>query len=147
MSDVTLVGIASNLEGEDRALAHLKVSHGGNEYDWVAFVPSGTQDLNAFVDSVRQSVLAEIDAKEAAWSALEPKTRSVPDPVTGGTVEVPISKDEVVRPEVPDYYARRRAEYPSIGDQLDAIWKGAGSQVFADMLAKIAEVKARHPKP
>lgn len=147
MSEVTLVGIASNLDGEERALAHLRVSHGGNEYDWTAFVPTGTQDLQAFVESVRQSVLDDIDAKEAAWAALEPKTRSVPDPVTGEPVEVPISKDEVVRPDVPDYYARRRAEYPSLGDQLDAIWKGAGSQAFADMVARIAEIKSKYPKP
>ena len=32
------------------------------------------------------------------------------------------------------YIAKRQAEYPSIGDQLDALWKGGDAQ--AEMLAK-----------
>lgn len=48
-------------------------------------------------------------------------------------------------------YAFRRVEaYPSIGDQLDALWKALdpspGSEA-ADMKAAIADVKARIPKP
>lgn len=146
MSEVSVVGVASNIAGEERALAHLKVSHNGNEYEWMAFVPKGVEDLVAFADSVKQQVLDEIDAREAEWAALEPKTRTVDDPLTG-IVEIPIEKSEIVRPSVPDYYAKRRAEYPSLGDQLDAIWKGADSQAFSEMIAKIAAVKAKYPKP
>lgn len=42
-------------------------------------------------------------------------------------------------------YAQKRVfEYPSIGDQLDALYKAG---VFpADMAEKIAEVKAKYPK-
>jgi DNA-directed RNA polymerase subunit F len=42
-------------------------------------------------------------------------------------------------------YAQKRAfEYPSIGDQLDALYKAG---VFPeDMAEKIAEVKAKYPK-
>jgi DNA-directed RNA polymerase subunit F len=42
-------------------------------------------------------------------------------------------------------YAQKRAfEYPSIGDQLDALYKAG---VFPDDMAeKIAEVKAKYPK-
>jgi len=52
----------------------------------------------------------------------------------------------------PGYAAKRAREYPSIGDQLDAIWKLVGSlgtdaTPARDMLAKIEEVKARFPKP
>lgn len=145
MSEVSVVGVASNIEGEERALAHLKVFHNGNEYDWAAFVPRGVENLAEFENSVKQQVLDEIDSKEAEWAALEPKTRTVED--IDGPVQVPIDKSEVVRPSIPDYYAKRRAEYPSLGDQLDAIWKGADSQAFTDMVAKIAEIKAKYPKP
>jgi hypothetical protein len=43
-------------------------------------------------------------------------------------------------------YQRNRApEYPSIGDQLDALWKGGDAA--AEMLAKVQAVKAKYPKP
>ena len=42
------------------------------------------------------------------------------------------------------YIAKRQAEYPSIGDQLDALWKGGDAQ--AEMLAKVLAVKQRFPK-
>ena len=45
----------------------------------------------------------------------------------------------------PDAYKyKRAAEYPPIGDQLDALWKG-GAEAEA-MLAKVQAVKARFPK-
>jgi hypothetical protein len=40
-------------------------------------------------------------------------------------------------------YARSK-EYPPIGDQLDALWKG-GAEAEA-MLAKVQAVKAKYPK-
>ena len=42
------------------------------------------------------------------------------------------------------YVAKRRAEYPTIGDQLDALWKGGDAQT--EMLAKVMAVKAKYPK-
>ena len=42
------------------------------------------------------------------------------------------------------YIAKRAAEYPSIGDQLDALWKG-GAEAEA-MLAKVQAVKNKYPK-
>ena len=42
------------------------------------------------------------------------------------------------------YKAKRQAEYPSIGDQLDALWKGGDAA--AEMLAKVQAVKAKYPK-
>ena len=43
-------------------------------------------------------------------------------------------------------YARSRAaEYPPIGDQLDALWKGGDAAT--EMLAKVQAVKAQYPKP
>lgn len=43
-------------------------------------------------------------------------------------------------------YARDRAsEYPSIGDQLDALWKGGDDA--AAMLEQVMAVKSKYPKP
>jgi hypothetical protein len=44
-----------------------------------------------------------------------------------------------------DYAKLRKKSYPSIEDQLDAIWKG-GTDMEA-MRKKIAAVKTRFPKP
>lgn len=42
-------------------------------------------------------------------------------------------------------YQRNRAkEYPPIGDQLDALWKGG--EAAAEMLAKVQAVKVKYPK-
>lgn len=42
------------------------------------------------------------------------------------------------------YIAKRVSEYPSIGDQLDALWKGG--EAAAAMLAQVQAVKAKYPK-
>ena len=42
------------------------------------------------------------------------------------------------------YIAKRASEYPPIGDQLDALWKG-GAEAEA-MLAKVQAVKLKFPK-
>ena len=99
------------------------------------------------MQSSKQSILNDIDSKEAAWISLEPKTRTTDDPITGQSIEISIAKEEIVKPSIPDYYALRREEYPLLGDQLDAMWKGLDSQAFSDMQAKIASVKAKYPKP
>lgn len=44
-----------------------------------------------------------------------------------------------------EYQRQRAAEYPPIGDQLDALWKGGDAA--ADMLAQVQAVKAKYPKP
>jgi len=43
------------------------------------------------------------------------------------------------------YQRDREAEYPPIGDQLDALWKGG--EAYTTMLAQIQAVKAKYPKP
>ena len=144
MTTVSLEGLQSGVTGEDRAIAVLKVYHNGQNYDWQIFVPVGA-DLSEFIGGCASRVGAEIDAKEAEWAALTPKTREITDPMTGQTTTVNIDKSEIVRPEIPDYYAKRRAEYPAVGDQLGAQWKGG--QEAADMQAKIQAVKDKYPKP
>ena len=45
----------------------------------------------------------------------------------------------------PDTYKyQRAAEYPPIGDQLDALWKGGDAAT--EMLAKVQAVKTKYPK-
>jgi hypothetical protein len=44
-----------------------------------------------------------------------------------------------------DYAERRRKEYPSIADQMDAYWKGGAEE--AAMRQRVAAVKAKFPKP
>jgi hypothetical protein len=48
-------------------------------------------------------------------------------------------------PIVLTYVDKRVIEYPPIGDQLDALWKGG--EAAAEMLAKVQAVKAKYPKP
>jgi len=44
-----------------------------------------------------------------------------------------------------EYQRQRAPEYPSITDQLDAIWKGGDA--YDVMLAKVMEIKDKYPKP
>jgi hypothetical protein len=140
---ISLEGLMSPGGQETRALAMVKVEHNGQTYDWQMFIPEGVS-LSEYVTNAEATVKAQIDAKEAAWTALTPKTREIEDPMTGETITQDIPKDEIVRPDIPDYYAKRRAEYPSIGDQLDAFWKGGDAATA--MLAKIQAVKDKYPK-
>jgi hypothetical protein len=43
------------------------------------------------------------------------------------------------------YVDKRVAEYPPIGDQLDALWKGGDAA--AEMLAAVQAIKLKYPKP
>lgn len=140
---ISLEGISTVSGAETRAVALLKVTHNNQVYDWQIYVPADV-DLPSFIASMEASVKAEIDAKEAEWAALTPKTKEIQ--VLGGeTTTVDIEKTEIVRPEIPDYYAKRRDAYPPLGEQFDAMWKGG--QEAADMLAKVQAVKAKYPKP
>lgn len=44
----------------------------------------------------------------------------------------------------PGYAELRRRAYPSVADQLDALWKGGDAVV--EMQARVMEVKTRFPK-
>jgi hypothetical protein len=43
------------------------------------------------------------------------------------------------------YQRNRASEYPAIGDQLDALWKGGTAA--EEMLALVQAVKNKYPKP
>ncbi len=80
--------------------------------------------------------------------ALYPTVVSVDDTAgafnaQGNKVEVDLAAVNAwVDPEA--YIAKRVKEYPPIGDQLDALWKGG--EAAAEMLAKVQAVKAKYPK-
>ena len=138
---IYLEGLQSGVTGEDRAIAILKVEHNSETYDWMTFVPPDT-DLATYIAASEARIKAEIDAQEALWAA-SPKMREIEG--INGTETIAIDKSEIVRADNPDYYASRRAEYPALADQLDAMWKGADAMTA--MAAKIAAVKAKYPKP
>ena len=129
---ISLEGLQSGVAGEDRAIAILKVEHNGQTYDWMTFVPPDT-DLATYIAASETRVKAEIDAKEAAWAALDSAAQEA------------LNKSDVVRADNPDYYASRRAEYPALADQLDAMWQGG--YAMTAMAAKIITVKQKYPKP
>jgi hypothetical protein len=61
----------------------------------------------------------------------------------GNQVEIDLAAVNAwVDPEA--YKYSRVAEYPPIGDQLDALWKGGDAA--AEMLAKVQAVKVKYPK-
>lgn len=141
---ISLEGLQSGIAGEERAVAVLKVTHNDQVYDWSIYIPPDV-DLTSYLSSKEAEIYADIDIKEAQWEALTPKTREVSDIFSDDVIVVDIDKSEIVRPDFPDYYAKRRAEYPSLGDQLDALWKGGSAAT--EMIAKIAEIKSKYPKP
>jgi len=53
---------------------------------------------------------------------------------------------EALRPKPAEltYAQKRAAEYPPIGDQLDALWKGGAAA--EEMLVKVQAVKNKYPK-
>lgn len=56
-----------------------------------------------------------------------------------------VRKPHVERVTKHSWDEQRRRAYPSINEQLDALWKGGAAA--AAMKAQIDEVKQRHPKP
>jgi hypothetical protein len=143
---IELTGLYTPPAPETRNIAYLNVQHNGQTYDWLIYVPQDVS-VGEYVTANEAAIYAQIDAKEAQWDALDPKTRTILDPMTGENITVDIQKDEIVKPDSPDYYALRRAEYPSIGDQLGAIAKGLDSAEYLEIQAKIAAVKSKYPKP
>ena len=63
-----------------------------------------------------------------------------------GSVQITDEEVEALRPQppAPTYKELRAAEYPPIGDQLDALWKGGVAA--EEMLATVMAVKAKYPK-
>lgn len=131
---------------EERALANIKVVVDGQTYDWQIFVPKNITNLDDFLQTQLSIIQQDIRTKELQWQNLTPKTRIV-EGAKGESIEVPINKSEIVRPNIPDYSAQRRMEYPSIYDQLDALWKGSSSTDYQSIKNSIDQIKSKYPKP
>lgn len=144
---ISMTGLYTPGGSEDRNIAYLKIDYNGNLYDWVVYVPNDTgMGLSEYFEYIKTSIQSDIDAKEALWEALDPKTETIDDPFGEPTIR-DIDKSEIVKPDIPDYYAKRRAEYPPMNEQLGAIGKGIDSDEYKDILRMIDEVKAKYPKP
>lgn len=143
---IAITGIGGGGPNEERAWLSLLVEHNGQSYDWGIFIPvDNTMDLPTFLQSKEAEIYADIDRKEAEWEALSPKTREVFSAADGENNVVDIRKEEIVHPDNPDYYAKRRTEYPPLANQLDAIWKGGESMTA--MANLINSIKQKYPKP
>ena len=76
------------------------------------------------------------------YACLEWKDENSTKPTEAEVVAaIAVVDAEYVRNE---YQRLRAPEYPPIGDQLDALWKGGDAA--AEMLAKVQAVKAKYPK-
>ena len=91
---------------------------------------------------------AEADAHVASFGGF---VSAKPSDSTGywvvgdGTLTHDAAQEAADADEVASTQYQRDREYPPMGDQLDALWKG-GADADA-MKATIATVKATHPKP
>jgi hypothetical protein len=87
--------------------------------------------------------------KGAAWSMVEDDYENIDwysQEIEKPTREAVLIEQERLQ-KIEDsnaYKAKRLAEYPSIGDQLDALWKGGDAA--AEMLAIVQAVKTKYPK-
>lgn len=145
---VELTGIYTPGGDEDRSIAYLKVDYNGNIYDWSIYIPvENSMGLGEYIEYNKTVIQSEIDAREADWAALDPKTETVEDPYGGPPTIRDIEKFEIVKPEIPDYYAKRRSAYPPMSEQLGALAKGVDSDDYKAILAAIEAVKVQYPKP
>ena len=146
MNEVKLVGLQSQNPPETRNLLYLEVMYNDNKYNWQIFCPQDMSHIEFLNEETMQSIYTDIANKELQWELLDPKTRTIFDPMTNEEMVIDIQKEEIVKPDIPDYFSKRRNNYPPIGDQLDAIWKGIDSEDFVSMIEKIQQIKLQYPK-
>jgi len=144
-TNISLEGLLTVGGDEERALADVRVTIDDKTYDWKIFIPPNV-DLSAYLNECKDFVVDDILSKESQWETLTPKTKEYTDPFTQEVTIVDIAKEEIVKPTIPDYYALRRSEYPPLGEQLGAIWKGVNSEEYIQMMQKIQLVKDKYPK-
>lgn len=142
---VSIEGLSSPGGNETRALAFLKVNYNNKEYDWQIYIPEG-ESVDSFFATATPIIEEQIAEKLKEWDELSPKTKEIVDVTTGQTITVPILENEIVKPDIPDYFALRKNAYPKIGDQLDALWKGSNTKAFFDMQISLYNTKIEFPK-
>ena len=81
-------------------------------------------------------------AGDFTYACLEWQDGSSTKPTEAEVVAaIAVVDTEYVRNE---YQRLRAPEYPPVGDQLDALWKGGDAA--AEMLTRVQAVKAKYPK-
>lgn len=125
---INTAGIGPSNDG--RSIIYLDVEYNNKHYDWKLYLPPG----NAIVEYIEAKTLDiqnDIDYKEGKWANSDPNL---------------VTYEEIVKPDDADYFVKRKAAYPPIEDQLDAIYKGVNSKEFRDMANTIVAIKAIYPK-
>jgi hypothetical protein len=90
--------------------------------------------LDAILSLVPGAQVAIYNEDTIVWN--DPTTA----PVTNNQINTELARLNAIW----QYQHKRAAEYPSIGDQLDALWKGGSAA--EEMLAKVQAVKDKYPK-
>jgi len=83
----------------NRRIAILEVNYQDEVYNWEIDIPPAA-DLSEYLSQCHARVESEIDEKLAVWQALDPKTQTTVDPLTGETLTIDIDKKSVVRSDV-----------------------------------------------
>jgi hypothetical protein len=113
----------------------------------IAGIPPGTKAIVAMHPHMIDAGVLELTV---TWPEAVPVTLWHPDyelaelKVTCAPDYVP-SGDGITVAVGQSYRHLRRAEYPPIADQIDALWKGGAER--ASMEARVLAVKAKFPKP
>lgn len=141
MATISLNGLTGAPDGV-RTTLFLMVDYNANTYLWKIYMPPDN-DINQYIIEKTPTILADIDAKEAIWANTNP-TRVITGPE--GNTTITLTKSDVVKPDDVDYYMKRAASYPSITDQLDAIFKGVTSNEFITMVNTMKAIKTIYPK-
>jgi hypothetical protein len=100
------------------------------------------------VENPNQVVDQTTFTSNVMWGTKDPQTQSVSWNGTAKCTWADIqSYVNQAKQEEQDtaYRFLRSPEYPSMGDQLDALWKGGAAA--EEMAAKIQAVKDKYPKP
>jgi hypothetical protein len=136
-------GLLSGNAADERTKLSLSVTLDDDTFDWFLMVPPSADWRQYLVDS-EQEILDAVQAKITEWETTSPTTIIIDD-ITGEQTEVPISKQDFVKPDYPDYWVKRKQAYPALAEQLGAIWKGGDDQQAMSDL--IVSIKEQYPKP
>jgi hypothetical protein len=92
------VQVTGAITKTNRALCNVKMTFNSVLYNWQVYVPMANMgNIMAYLTLMMPVYEADITAKEAAWTALSPKT----EVIDGVTYNIP--KERIVHATVPDY--------------------------------------------
>ena len=135
-------GLVSGNATDERIKVLLTVTVDGEAFDWFVMVPPSAE-WRQYLQDNEQAIIDSVEAKATEWEDTDP-TVIITDPTTGEQTEIAISKQDFVKPDYPDYWVKRKQAYPSLAEQLGAIWKGGDDQ--QEMSDLIASIKEQYPK-